>query len=145
MTPVVVVGIDGSPGADAALEFAVDEARLRSAELRVVCAWEVPPMSYAGGFVVPDLEDGLERAAHATVKEALRRVQSSSDLRVEPHVVRGQAAEVLLRAADDADLLVVGSRGRGGFRSLLLGSVSHQVAHHAHRPVTIVPTPRDAR
>jgi nucleotide-binding universal stress UspA family protein len=100
-------------------------------------------MAYAPGFAPVGLEEGLVKAAEATIEDALQRVQRPSDVTIEAVVVRGQPAEALLRAAADADLLVVGARGRGGFRSLLLGSVSHQVASHAHIPVTIVPTPRD--
>jgi nucleotide-binding universal stress UspA family protein len=139
----VVVGVDGSRGADAALRFSIDESRLRHAELRIVCAWDVPPMAYAAGFPPVGIEEGLEKAAEATVEDVLQRVQRPSDVAIEAVVVRGQPAEALLRAADDADLLVVGARGRGGFRSLLLGSVSHQVASHSHIPTTIVPAPRD--
>jgi nucleotide-binding universal stress UspA family protein len=139
----VVVGVDGSRGADAALRFSIDESRLRRAELRIVSAWDVPPTAYAAGFAPIGIEEGLEKAAEAVIRDALQRVQRPGEVTIETAVVRGQAAEALLRAAADADLLVVGSRGRGGFRSLLLGSVSHQVASHSHIPVAIVPTPRD--
>lgn len=132
--PVVVVGIDGSRGSDAALGFALQEAQLRHAELRVVCASELPPIGCAPGSAALDLEEALERAAHEIIEDALRRVQPPSDVKVGPRVVRGQAAEVLLRVADDADDLVVGSRGKGGFRALPLGSVSHAGRASCARP-----------
>jgi nucleotide-binding universal stress UspA family protein len=137
----IVVGIDGSAGADAALGAAIEEARLRHARLRVVCAWEVPTLAYSAAFVPAELEEGLERAAEAVVADSLQRVGPPSDVAVEPLVVRGPAARVLLHAAEQADLLVVGSRGRGGFQRLLLGSVSHQAASHSPVPVMIVPPP----
>jgi nucleotide-binding universal stress UspA family protein len=141
---VVVVGVDGSPGADAALRFSIDESRLRQAQLRIVCTWDVPAVAYAAGIGPPvGLEETLQKGAEAVIKDALERVKPPRDITIEAVVLRGQAAEALLRAAEGADLLVVGSRGKGGFRSLLLGSVSHQVASHARIPVTIVPSPRD--
>jgi nucleotide-binding universal stress UspA family protein len=101
----------------------------------------VPTLAYAAPFVPDELEEGLERAAEALVADALQRVGPLTDVAVEPLVVRGPPASVLLRAAEKADLLVVGSRGRGGFQRLLLGSVSHQVASHSPVPVMIVPPP----
>lgn len=127
-----------------ALRFALKEARLRDAELRVVCAWEIPVMTYAGGYVVEDLPGQLERGAKKTIDDAVERSTADRDgARTERQAIEGQAAEVLLAAADDAELVVVGSRGRGGFTSLLLGSVSQEVAHHAQIPVVIVPSDED--
>jgi nucleotide-binding universal stress UspA family protein len=141
-TETIVVGVDGSAGAAAALEFAVREATLRKARLRIVSAWETPVEWYTGGLA-PPLDDetlGIFRAhAQNVVGEALAAAKKelpSSD--VESVVVEGQAADVLLGQSADASLLVVGSRGRGGFTSLMLGSVSQQVVHHANRPVVVV-------
>jgi nucleotide-binding universal stress UspA family protein len=141
----IVVGVDGSARAQTALQFAVREAALREAKLRIVCAWEVPPAVYAGGFA-PGLDqaalDGFRAGAETIVREAIaaaKELQPAIDC--EGKALEGQPAEVLLDEGRDADLIVVGNRGHGGFASLLLGSVSHQVVQHAHCPVTVV---RDA-
>ena len=138
----IVVGVDGSEGARAALARALSDAKLRGARLRVVCAWDIPSEVYAGGFA-PGIDEatfgGLRETAEAIVTEALTEVERiAPGLQSEGEAVQGQAAEVLLREAGDASLIVVGNRGRGGFASLLLGSVSQQVVHHAHCPVLVV-------
>jgi nucleotide-binding universal stress UspA family protein len=135
--PRIVVGVDGSPNAALALRFAAEEARLRDAELDVVCAWSVPTAVYTAGYAVGDLESELAENADRVVDEAA--AAAGDGVVAKGRAVEGQAAKVLLEAADGADLIVVGSRGRGGFRSLTLGSVSQQVAHHARIPVVIVP------
>jgi nucleotide-binding universal stress UspA family protein len=144
----VVVGFDGSGPARAALEFAAEEAVLRDARLRIVCAWEIPSSIYAGGYA-PGFDastfDGFREAAEALAAEAVeaaKRLQPGLDC--EGHAAGGQPAEVLLREARDAALIAVGNRGRGGFKSLLLGSVSQQVVHHASCPVTVVREGGDA-
>ncbi len=124
----IVVGVDGSPGADSALRFAEEEARLRGAELHVVCAWAVPTMAYAGG-AIDGLPESLRQGAHDVLH----------DLPGEHHVIEGHPSRVLLEAAEGADLLVVGSRGLGGLGRVLLGSVGSEVVHHAPCPVVIVP------
>jgi nucleotide-binding universal stress UspA family protein len=137
----IVVGVDGSEGASAALRFAAEEARLRGAELRAVMAFHIPVAAYGGPLVPPDvgLVDDLRTAARATVERALDELGDlPEDLRLELVVREGQPARVLLDEARDADVLVVGSRGLGGFRGLLLGSVGQQCAHHAACPVVIV-------
>jgi nucleotide-binding universal stress UspA family protein len=138
----IVVGVDGSACARAALQFAAREAALREARLRIVCAWEIPPVVYAGAFAPalgqPTLDafrDGAETVVHEAVAAA-KALQSS--IECEGKALQGQPAEVLLQEARDADLIVVGNRGHGGFASLLLGSVSHQVVQHAPCPVTVV-------
>jgi nucleotide-binding universal stress UspA family protein len=140
----VVVGIDGSETARHALVWAVEEARLRSARLEVVHAWHMP---YVTGYpwVSPTFDlDAFEEAAQRTVAVALEAVDT--DGLVEPitrTLCSGGAASVLLEAAKGADLVVVGSRGLGGFTGLLLGSVSNQVVHHATCPVIVVPPEAD--
>ncbi len=132
-----MVGVDGSEHALAAVRWAAREASLRHAAVRIVTAWEVP--DYALGGVAPDLLESLEVgavAAAATAREAVRA--SAPDVEVQTSIVEGQAARALVEAARGAELLVVGSRGLGGFRSLLLGSVGQQCAHHARCPVVIV-------
>ena len=140
----IVVGVDGSQGARRALDWAVGEAKLRDAHLVVVHAWLEPAAVAVGsvvtaGGVEPEL---FEETAERTLADVVGAVDTTAlPQGVESRVVAGAPAGALLDAAKDADLLVVGSRGRGGFTGLLLGSVSQQVAHHAPCPVLIVPAP----
>ena len=137
----VVVGIDGSASAHAALEYAVAEARRRSARLRIVSAWHVPGIAYGGGGFALDQEtfDALRANAQELVDAAVAEVHRlQPSLPCEGEAIEEQAAAALLEEAAGADLIVVGNRGRGGFSSLLLGSVSQQVVHHAHCPVVVV-------
>jgi nucleotide-binding universal stress UspA family protein len=141
----IVVGIDGSDGARRALEWAVDEAKLREAHLVVIHAWLEPAAVAVGSVVTAGaVEPGIfEDAGERTMADVLAAVDPTGIPEgIESHVVAGAPAHALLDAAKDADLLVVGSRGLGGFSGLLLGSVSQQVAHHATSPVVIVPTHR---
>jgi nucleotide-binding universal stress UspA family protein len=141
----IVVGVDGSQAAAAALEFAAGEAVLREARLRVVCAWEIPVVEYGDGFVpppAPETVDALRVRARQIADDALATAQKlQPPLEGEALAVEGQAADALLEQADSAELIVVGSRGLGGFKSLLLGSVSQQVVHHATCPVVVVHQP----
>jgi nucleotide-binding universal stress UspA family protein len=138
----ILVGVDGSACARAALEFAAREAALRDAQLRIICAWEIPPAVYGGGFA-PGLDqptlDAFRDGAETVVREAVAAAKElQSTIECEGKAVQGQPAELLLQEARHADLVVVGNRGHGGFASLLLGSVSHQVVQHASCPVTVV-------
>lgn len=141
----IVVGIDGSQGARRALEWAVAEAKLRDAHLVVIHAWLEPAAVAVGsvitaGGVEPEV---FEETAERTVADVLKEVDTTGlPQGIESHVVAGAPARSLLDAAKDADIVVVGSRGLGGFTGLLLGSVSQQVAHHATCPVVIIPTHR---
>ncbi|MGH9028494.1 MAG: universal stress protein [Acidimicrobiales bacterium] len=137
---VVVVGVDGSEASSAALEWAAEEAHLRGATLRVVHAWHLPTMAYAGaGYVaVPELQSVGDDVAVALGSQVSDVLGAHPDVTLEPRVTEGPAAQVLLDAAKGAEMVVVGSHGRGGFTGLMLGSVSAQVAHHAHCPVVIV-------
>ncbi|MHB8293069.1 MAG: universal stress protein [Acidimicrobiales bacterium] len=141
----IVVGLDGSEGSKEALRFAVGEARLRGAAVEVVHCWRLPSFGQAGTYIPLDaveaVKDEAERLADHTVKEVL-----GGDPPV-PVVVRtfdGAPAEVLVDVSEGASMLVVGTRGRGGFRGLLLGSVSQQVSHHASCPVVTVPERRSS-
>ena len=136
----IVVGVDDSANARAALEWAIAEARVRKATLSAVAAWHEP---YIGGTaMVPlpvdpaSLEEGHQRALDAVIASVDRR---EDDPPIETRLIRGTATAALLEAAEDADLLVVGARGQGGFLGLLLGSVSQQVVLHAPCPVVVVP------
>lgn len=137
--PTIVVGIDGSPASVQALRWAVDEARLRGAVVRVVHAWSFPfhdgEIAHLAG---ESAHDALKLAAERTVDAVLHEVAGSDGTAIEQIIVEAPPAQALIAAAHEADLLVVGSRGRGGFASLLLGSVSYQCALHAACPVVIV-------
>jgi len=139
----ILVGVDGSAPAQRALEFAAQEAELRAARLRVVSAWEIPPAVYGGGFAPAldqDALDAFREHAETIVREAIDTVERlHPTLQVEGTTPEGQPAQALLHEATEATLIVVGNRGRGGFSSLLLGSVSQQVVHHAPCPVIVVP------
>jgi nucleotide-binding universal stress UspA family protein len=137
----IVVGVDGSAHAQRALAWAVEEARVRAAELDVVYAWHYPvfgSLPYPA-TVMPDPSD-FDRAGHEVLETALARTGvDGRSFPVERIVAWGMAAGTILDVAKGADLVVVGARGLGGFRGLLLGSVSHQVALHAECPVMVVP------
>ena len=145
--PRVMVGVDGSAPARAALEFAVGEARLREAVVVAVMAVQLPDYAWIDpyGVRLPE-EDTLQRA-----REKLDRMLASVDtegLELDPVVTAVPAPEALVDRSADCDLLVVGSRGRGGFRGLVLGSVSMQCVLHAQCPVTVVhaqPEPAEPR
>ena len=139
----IVVGVDGSDSAHEALGWALTEARLRGAELEVVHAWQYPTVYTGGASFEPTYDVGdLEVAAKAALDAIMSKVDASGlAAPVKETCVSGTAAGVLIHAAKAADLLVVGSRGRGGFAGLLLGSVSQQVVHHAPCPVVIIPNP----
>jgi nucleotide-binding universal stress UspA family protein len=141
----IVVGVDGSEGGAAALSFAAAEATLRKVPLRVVAGWEIPMTAHGTGFEPPldpttidSFRVRAEQVAEAAATTA-RELQASLD--VEAVAVVGQPADALLAQGADAELIVVGRRGLGGVRSLLLGSVSQQVVHHATCPVVVVNQP----
>ncbi len=138
----IVVGFDGSPAAEAALAVAVEEAQLRKLPLRIVCSWEVPPLEYAGvAFApAPDYSEAAQRHAD-TVLAAAEAILASSGVEFETAAVAGHAASVLLEEARGAKLLIVGTRGQGALKGLVMGSVSHALAHHCPAPLLIVPAP----
>jgi nucleotide-binding universal stress UspA family protein len=144
MTSRVVVGIDGSAGADAALRFAAEEAAQRGLPLRIVCAWEPPAGTYVGEAFAPTADGFAEAEHHAeeVLRTALERLAAGAAVETEALAIEGHPAKVLIEQAHDAVLLVVGSRGRSTAASLLLGSVSQKLAHHAPCPLVIVPPPR---
>jgi nucleotide-binding universal stress UspA family protein len=134
----IVVGYDGSESSERALDWAVDEARLRGAELEIVSAWAVPAYVYAHGYEPAVSVDNDVRVPVEKLLDDTATRLSDTGIEIRTDATGGQAADVLVAASEDADLLVVGSRGHGGFAGLLLGSVSAQCAHHAHCPVVIV-------
>jgi nucleotide-binding universal stress UspA family protein len=132
----VVVGVDGSEPSKAALRWAVRIAGLTSSRIVAVTAWDYP-ITY--GF--PVQAEGWDPAADAelVVRTTLDEVFGATPpAGLETHVQRGHASDVLLQASDGAEMLVVGSRGHGGFAGLLLGSVSATCAEHARCPVLVV-------
>jgi nucleotide-binding universal stress UspA family protein len=140
MSSTIVVGVDGSEGSVRALKFALDEARLRACDVKAVAVWHIPLSVYEGSWFPATIDTAeLEQVAREKLDESLADAQAAeSGVSVTPVVREGQAADVLVDEARGADLLVVGSRGLGGFKGLLLGSVSQQCAHHASCPVAIV-------
>ena len=140
---MIVVGVDHSEGAKEALRFALEEARLRESMLCAVHAWQFGYIGAPGiegavpvlGAELGDHRDAAAAALDATIREA---IPDPGQVEVERRVLEGAAASVLVEESRGADLLVVGSRGHGGFAQLLLGSVSQQCAHHAECPVVIV-------
>ncbi len=141
--PRIVVGVDSSGGSAAALQWAIEQARRCGAVLHTVTAWELPT---AFGAPVPLPTDFAPAAlAHAAAEEQVRAVLADdSDVPVEITVVEGHPRTVLLDAATDAMLLVVGRRGRSAWPGRTLGSVSEACARHAVCPVVIVSHPDES-
>ena len=138
----IVVGIDGSGHSVRALEWAAREAALRQVPLAVITVHQ-PVVSYWGSVIIQEDDNALSDQARQAAREQTDKVLTRLGERFPPQVtvdaVSGFPAEELLRAAADADMIVVGSRGAGGFARLVMGSVSSQVAHHAHCPVVVIP------
>jgi nucleotide-binding universal stress UspA family protein len=137
----IVVGVDGSDGAVQALRFAIEEAKIRGAELRAVSAWHVPPAVYGAGWAPASTDlDEFRKLAEESLRQSVEEAGSTeAGIEVTPVVREGHPVDVLLEESEGADLLVLGTRGLGGFKGLLLGSVSQQCAHHSTCPVVIVP------
>jgi nucleotide-binding universal stress UspA family protein len=139
----IIVGIDGSAHSRRALEWAVREAAIRRTPLTVLTVQQAVAGYWGGAVTYPGdqaLADQALKAAQQETDGVLE--QFGGDSRppsVTVQAVNGIPAEALLNAAADADMIVVGSRGAGGFRKLLMGSVSSQVTHHAHCPVVVIP------
>ena len=133
----IVVGVDGSPSSMAALRWAVLQAELTGCAVEAVTAWRLP--SRYGFAAVTDRATDFEGDARKVLADALNEVSSvEPDVIIRSSVVEGHPAEVLVRAARGADMLVVGSRGHGGFAGALLGSVSQYCVHHAPCPVLVI-------
>jgi nucleotide-binding universal stress UspA family protein len=134
--PRVVVGVDGSEPARRALHWAAEEAQRRDADLEVVHAWH--PQLQPLGLVRPGVDRTSSEDYGKAVLDAAIRALGSRSLVVNPILIEGPSARGLVEVSAGAALLVVGSRGRGGFAGLLLGSVSSQVLHHARCPLVVV-------
>jgi nucleotide-binding universal stress UspA family protein len=141
----IVVGVDGSPSSKAALAWAVRQAELAGATVEAIIAWHYPVM--IGGIPFAPIEavqttDYGEFAAMALNDAVRETVDPDGSVKVSTTVREGNAAQVLVDASSGADLLVVGSRGHGGFTEALLGSVSQACVHQARCPIVIIRGPR---
>jgi len=140
---MIVVGFDGSEHSQTALNWAIEEARQRDGQLRLITAWNKPPMAWypavletAAGEIAA--EESPQRIAESLQAEALKTAAGGGTTATGQVVHNDSPASAILDAAQDADLIVVGSRGHGGFPALHLGSVSTQVISHAPCPVLVV-------
>ncbi|MGC8473609.1 MAG: universal stress protein [Candidatus Dormibacteria bacterium] len=139
-----MVGVDGSQHSLRALAWACREAQLRHDSLELVSAWSLPAISSAGES--EEVVEILQESAQEVVEAARRRVRElAPEVEVTTRVYHGQPARVLVERAAEAELLVVGSRGLGEFKALLLGSVSQECSQHSPVPVVIVRDHEDAR
>lgn len=142
----IVVGVDRSPAATAALAWALDESAVRGLEVHVVHAW-LEPVNWMYAPPLPPFPTPEDVSAHAkqVAQELLRRVLATGHGTSSPVVVgaeQGAPAAVLSRLSADAQTVVVGTRGAGALSRAVLGSVSAAVLHHAHCPVAVVPVPQ---
>lgn len=131
----IVVGVDGSEGSLRALAWATGEAEHHGAKLRAVMSWSPMMPGLGQGYSVA-AGPGFDEKEFA--KNRLDEILGENDSDAEPVVVEGRAAKVLIDQSADADLLVVGSRGHGGFAGMLLGSVSQHASAHAECPVVVI-------
>jgi len=136
----IVVGVDGSVPSKAALTWAIAQARLTGAVVEAVIAWEFPAMT---GYPVLSADVDWEGLAGKVLADAVGDVAGASagPAGIESKVMRGNAAQVLVGESAGADLLVVGSRGHGGFVEALLGSTGQHCVHHANCPVVVIRGP----
>jgi nucleotide-binding universal stress UspA family protein len=137
----IIVGFDGSVHAQRALEWAVKEAAVRDEPLTVLTVWRTAVGYWGAPVMYPgdkESADNARAAAQDAVEKAMAAV-GDKPASVRVRAVSGIAAAELVAESAGADLLVIGSRGTGGFARLLLGSVATQVTHHAHCPVVVVP------
>lgn len=136
----VIVGVDGSEPSRVALAWAFATAERIGAELVVLHAWQFSPISALTGGLI-DVDEYKAAARRLVDDLATDVLGADAAARVTKRVVEAPPVSALIEEAGPDDLLVLGSRGAGGFRGLLLGSVSNQVAHHAPCPVVVVPPP----
>lgn len=137
----IFVGIDGSSHSQTALDWAMREAGLRHEPLTVLTVEQVPTSGWGGMIVYPqdhELREESRKAAQEAADKAAAPLGDAAPTSVTVRATIGLPGKELIEASKEADLLVVGSRGVGGFTRLLLGSTSSQVAQHAHCPVVIV-------
>ncbi|MEU7058007.1 universal stress protein [Streptomyces sp. NPDC046197] len=135
--PRVVVGVDGSPSSYAALRWAARYARLVGGVVEAIHAWDTPSaIGWSGPAIDPDFD--LEQARERFADELRNVFPGEHPAGLQERLVEGDPSEVLIRASQGAELVVVGSRGRGGFARAMLGSVSQRLAQHSACPVVVV-------
>jgi nucleotide-binding universal stress UspA family protein len=139
----VVVGVDGSPASQAALRWAVEDARRRGCPVDAVSAWHPD----YGGMIGPVPAEIIMALSPQAMKDAARKgldaaVQGFEDVEIRKILVEGDPRDVLAKASEDAELLVVGSRGRSTLAGIILGSVSSYCVHHAACPVVVIREPK---
>ena len=144
--PGIVVGIDGSEHSRQVLEFAVKEAGLRKTSLTVLTVWQVAGNHWTGN---PELypadqaeAEKMRQAAEEATRKAVDAVGAQGPTSVTVRAVSGIAPQELISASNDADLVIVGARGGGGFARLMMGSTSNQVVSHSAAPVVVIPVGR---
>lgn len=136
--PVIVVGVDGSEAAVAALEWAVQQARTTGGSVKAVMTWQLPYAAYA----MPSSTD-LEEACRSRLQDVIDHLGGAdAGLEITPVVMAGIPAPTLVQLSEGADLVVVGSRGHGAFSGMLLGSVSQHCVSHSSCPTVVMPDPK---
>jgi nucleotide-binding universal stress UspA family protein len=144
--PGITVGVDGSGHSQKALEWAIKEAAVKQVPLTVLTVHQVASNHWTGNPIITELdrpeEEKIRKAAEEAVQQAVGQHGDPKPPSVTVRAVSGLPARELIDASGDADLIVVGSRGSGGFASLVLGSVSDQLVHHGSCPVVVVPHER---
>jgi nucleotide-binding universal stress UspA family protein len=137
----IFVGVDGSTHSQTALDWATREAGIHHAPLTVITVHEVAASGWGGSLEFPAdeiMREEERKAVQEAVDQTVAQLGDAAPPEITVQALIGQPAPLLIEASKGADLLVVGSRGSGGFSRLLLGSVSNQVAEHAQCPVTII-------
>jgi len=140
--PGITVGIDGSEHSVKALEWAIKEAAIQHSPVTVLAVHLVPKSGWTGNPItlpadIADVEKARQAAEELVVK-VTSQLGDAQPASVKVSAVNGFPAQELIEASRDADLVVIGSRGSGGFARLMMGSVSSQVVHHAHCPVVVI-------
>lgn len=140
---IIVVGADGSANSERAIEWAVNEASAHGGTVLLVHAWQYPGMamtSFAGEPLPVFGREDLQKIAVDILNRAARHARASApNANIDTRLVEGHPVTALVDASKGADLLVVGSRGVGGFKGMLMGSVSSSCVHHSACPVLVVP------
>jgi len=144
--PGIVVGVDGSEHSPQVLEWAIKEAGLRKTSLTVLSVWQVAGNYWTGSpekYTADQAEaEKMRQAAEEVTRKALEAAGAPAPTSVTVRAVSGIAAQALISASNDADLVVIGARGGGGFARLMLGATSNQVVAHAATPVVVIPVGR---
>ena len=134
----IVIGYDGSEHAKRALQWADNERKLRGSRLHVVSCWTFPSWVEPFPFQAPFSGEEFEQRTREMIIDGVKELPNESPSDVSAQILYGSAAVRLLEFAETAEMIVVGSRGRGGFSGLLLGSVSQHLGEHARCPVVII-------